>query len=394
MEAILVHEEKFVGPTAMLVAFEQMKKTKGVPAVVVLPRKKEKPMEKSDIADLLNFTVPEMTPEQLAAEKKQAEERKANTQALADKIAKAKAELEKIEVIPDWDINPDLVSQREGILAFLDKVEVSGDEAFKASLAVSSLINRIKAANPQRDAEVEVELHNVANEGRGEIRDAKDLPTLVPEGVVRFKNLYLLHKKSKIHPDKVASPADQTIFRELRALISRYLKTADSKKMEDLKKSGNPSSVDFKAKKPGIYKVYFPYRKNSKGKIWEEGCGLVELVNLNKTGNPFFVVKIINGAGSLHKWANHKNEWLPLAAAFTGKLLEEKTLAALLKTLLKDLNFDDEEKEVFLKYALEGKLANISFPLDSASLASVKEALEKLNFLKGCAKALNAVFCS
>lgn len=341
-QTILAHEDKYVGPTAMFMAFEQIKKTKGVPPVVILPRrKKERAMKESnDIADLLSFSVPEMTPEQLEVEKRKAEERKANTQALADKIVKAKAELEKIEAIPDWDMNPGLVSQHDEMLAFLDKVGMAGDEAFKASLAVSALINRIKAINPQSDAEVEAELRNVANKGRGELMSAKEveeemkIAEKLPEGAIKFKSVCLLHKKSKIHPDKIASPADQTIFRELRNMISRYSKSADSKKKEDLKKGGNHNLADLKAKKSGLYRIHFPeIKEEKKGKTihWEEGVALIECKNNGKVDQPYYVIKVVDGAGSLRWLADHKGQWVPWAALLTGRVVEEKTPAEYLE---------------------------------------------------------------
>lgn len=330
MKTVLVHEEKYVGPTAMLNAFEMLKtKTRGVPPVVVLPTKKGKGKEKTmknELSDLLDFQVSEMTPEEIAAKQKETEERRANAQTLASKIISAKEEVKKIEAIKDWDANPDLIAKRDGLLTFLEKAEVAGDETFQASLAVSTLINEIKAMNPKSDVEVEVRLRQVAEIGRGELKSAKDLPTPLPEGTVRFKDVCLLHKKSAFHLDKVASPADQSIFKALREMIGSYLKKIDKEKLELLKKKGNLDLFKLKEKVPSFYVICFPEWEDKKhGKHWQEGVGLVRLMNISKTDTPFWVIKAIDGAGSLRWLADHRDEWVPFPALLTGKVVEEKT---------------------------------------------------------------------
>lgn len=305
---------------------------------------------KNNISDLLNFSVPEMTSQDLEAERKKAEERKVNAQTLADKIAKARVEVKKIEAIPDWDMNPDLVYRHQKLSVFLGKTETAGDEAFRSSLAVSGLINRIKTANPANDAEVEAELRNVAASGRGELISCKDpMPFTdikkLPAGAIRFKNLCLLHKKSKIHPDKIASPADQSIFKELRWLVGRYLKTAKKDRIEYLKKKGDPNLADLKNKKQGIYRIHFPELKfkNESGDLvrWEEGTAIVELKNNGSKNRIFLVIGVVDGAGSLRWLADHKGEWVPWAAFLTGRVVEEKTPAeylAFAKRFAKALN--------------------------------------------------------
>ncbi|MBI5306475.1 hypothetical protein HZB04_02740 [Candidatus Wolfebacteria bacterium] len=281
-----------------------------------------------EVGKLLGFEVSVLSEDELRVKGEETQKRKESAQALAQKIAKAKEELRKIEGIVDWDQHPVLVEQHQKLHNFLAETDRAGDKAFQGSLKVAALINEIAAANPIGQVEVEGWLRKVANIGRGRFISRPERPEWIPQGSVVFKKFCLIHIKSEIHPNDVASPADRKIFYELKEFVRRYFKSLgkeSEKKIQSLRKKGNKNLQDLKDKKPGFYQIYFPSRKDEKGKFWKEGIGLVELVNINKT-KPFWVIKAVDGTGSLHWLDDYRGTWVPIVAIFTGRVIKEKTL--------------------------------------------------------------------
>ena len=84
--------------------------------------------------------------------------------------------------------------------------------------------------------------------------------------------------------------------------------------------------------KPGFTVSIFPRGKMAAAKKQQEGVGLIEVVNLNEPDKkPFFVVKAIDGTGSLRWMSINKGDWIPFVAIVTGHVLKEKTPASKLE---------------------------------------------------------------
>lgn len=292
--------------------------------------------ESGDIHKLLAFDINEETANESRERTLRAQKRKEEVQALAGKIKMAETKIKAIESVPDWENDSSSVTERNKIMAFLKNAYDYGDNVFKESLLVATLIKDIVTTVPCEAGDVAGRLKYVAEIGRGKLMNEEATKKAnggkFPLGAVVFDKMALCHVRSEIYPNDVASPADKKLFYELRKLVERYFESARKNKIAKLKadKKGNTDLSRLLDKYPGVYKIHFPERKDERtGKRWDEGVGLVEVANIGK-GEPFWVIKALDGAGSLH-WLSQKDPinksmdpWVPISAAWTGRVIENK----------------------------------------------------------------------
>lgn len=291
--------------------------------------------ESGDINKLLAFDVNEETVDEARERALRAQKRKEEVQALAGKIKTAETKIKAIESVPDWENDSRSVTERNKIVAFLKSAYDYGDNVFKESLFVATLIKDIVTTVPCESGDVAGRLKYVAEIGRGKMMNEETAKKAnggkLPLGAVVFDKVALCHVKSDIYPNDVASPADKKLFYELRKLVERYFESARKNKIAKIR--DNKGITDLSKlldRYPGVYKIHFPERKDERtGKRWDEGVGLVEVANIGK-GELFWVIKALDGAGSLH-WLVKKDPinkgmdpWVPLAAAWTGRVIEDK----------------------------------------------------------------------
>lgn len=167
---------------------------------------------------LLDYKIEEETPDEARIREERVRERQQDTQALADKIRKAKDRLAKIENTPGWETDPDSVKKRNEIQTFLEKVkaEEEKDQVLRDSLKVTEFIKKISQVMPCETRDVAYWLEHVAEIGRGKLDDAEAVKEKnsgkLPEGAVVFEKKALCHIKSEIYPNDMASPTDKKIF--------------------------------------------------------------------------------------------------------------------------------------------------------------------------------------
>ena len=298
--------------------------------------------------------------------KREAEERKSAAQLGAMKLLEIEGGLRKIEEVVGWEEVPELIRNHQQLFAAKQKIVSLGDETFKESLKVARLIAEIVACQNPSKEEVLGYLKKVADAGRGKLLSQSEADLHRnrngKEGfhkqTIFFESFCLIPQPSKFYPEGT-SPADKKIFNELGRLVFGYKndqKKFRHSKMAELMGKGNGDLRRLVAGESGVYRIYFSARKNGRGQKQDEGVGIIEVVNLNDGSEkkPFFVVKAIDGAGSLHWMSLHKGEWIPFVAIVTGHVLEEKTPAS-------KLEFSQKLARV-LNYACRDALRDLRSP--------------------------------
>ncbi|KKR88899.1 MAG: hypothetical protein UU85_C0001G0086 [Candidatus Wolfebacteria bacterium GW2011_GWA2_42_10] len=284
--------------------------------------KEQKPLPTFNLKEIEELKVPEITEEELRASEIEAKERKEAAQILAAKGLDIERKIREIEKVPDWQTVPSLIETHGKLLSVQKKIEelIKKDDVLAESHKVSRLIKEIMAENPENPEKVIKWILEVEKAGRGKL--VKETHENRYKAVV-FNGYCLIHIPSEFYPEGV-SPADKKIFYELRKFIDR----CNNHKISKLLEKGNPNLFSLRNGIPGIYRIYFPERTDRKGKRWQKGVGIVKVANLNeKSGKPFFVVGVVDGAGSLDWLSSYTGNWVPLAAGKTGKVLEDKTPA-------------------------------------------------------------------
>lgn len=143
----------------------------------------------------------------------------------------------------------------------------------------------------------------------------------------------LVHIPSQMEGRKgQISGADKKLFAALRALINRCVvirkkaeeevRVSDTLKLEDIKRKflkdeRHPREISSESPVPGLYHLFLPGRKINGEKRGRDGALIVEVEDRNKDKketNPFFVIRILDGAGSMRflgteHIGKHINQW-------------------------------------------------------------------------------------
>ena len=283
-----------------------------------------------------------LTDEELAAKSKEAEERKMAAQIAAVKLLEVEKELKRIESVLGWEEVPELIRNHRQFSGTRQKIVAAGDETFKESLKVARLIAEIVACQNPSSSEVVDYLRRVTEAGRGKLLSQSEADLHRnrngKEGfhkqTIFFESFCLIPQASEFYSEGI-SPADKKIFYELGMLVFRYRnqqKKFRQAKMAELMEKGNGNFRQLVSGETGIYRIHFSSRENGRGEKQQEGVGLIEVVNLNEPDKkPFFVVKAIDGTGSLRWMSINKGDWIPFVAIVTGHVLKEKTPASKLE---------------------------------------------------------------
>ncbi len=290
----------------------------------------------SILASVAALQVPtSLTDEDVERWKKEAEERRSAAQLGASKLAEIDVEIAKIRQIKGWEEIPDLVEKYRKLLVMRQKIVTAGDEAFRQSLGVAQLIDKIGKTDPRSKEEVSAPFNEVREAGRGRLVGRSEADKMKnkgssPKKVIYFGEFAFISIPSEFYEEGI-SPADKKIFWELGQLVNRWKRNkekAAKERIANLKSRGNPDLCGLADGRPGFYRIYVSERRDSNDRIFSaEGVGIVEVVNLNKPDTqPFFVVRVVDGAGSLGWMEAAKRKWIPIVAVRTGRVLKDKVL--------------------------------------------------------------------
>lgn len=299
------------------------------------------------ISEIAANATPKFTDEELAARGKEAEDRKSAAQLAAVKLLELENELKRIEGVYGWEGVPELIRAHQQYSATRQKIVAVGDEVFKLSLEVSRMIAEITSAVPSSRDEVVAWMKKVAAAGRGRLLSQSETDRrrnngeAFPRQTIFFGEFCLVPQPSEFYSEGI-SPADKKIFYELGRLVMAYQKGEKKlrrDRMKEMKDEGIPNLRRFIAGEEETYRIHF-----SGNKKYKEGIGLVEVINLNQgtVRQPFLVVRVVDGAGSLGWMSAYKGEWIPFAAVRTGQVLRDKTPAEKLEfseKLVRVLNY-------------------------------------------------------
>lgn len=276
-----------------------------------------------------------LTDEEIEKKRREAEERKSAAQIGATKLAEIDAEIAKIRGIQSWEEVPDLAENLRRLLVLRQKIAAAGDDAFQQSLSVAQLIDKISKTDPKSKEDVARVFREVVEAGRGKLFSSSDANKLKngensPKRAIFFGEFAIISCPSEFYEEGI-SPADKKIFFELYQLVKRWYsekEKAIKERMANLKGRGNPDLCGLANGRSGLYRIYVSERRDKNGKVVSaEGAGLVEVINLNKADRqPFFVVRVVDGAGSFGWMEAVKGKWIPVAAVRTGRVLKDKTL--------------------------------------------------------------------
>ena len=269
------------------------------------------------------------TDEQLKDEQKNIQDRRDTAQAVAAKILEVTAEIRKITAVEGFMDDPKLIQRLNQLKQLKEELGNSGDQTFKESVKVATLINGLMSANPASRSDVISWMKKIVEIGRGRIFDEqkvrRDNGDKLPDGTVVFGGDCLIHIRSEFYKEGT-SPADRKIFYEFRQLISRYWEMVNKEtkaKMKDAIAKGNPNLLAMAGKEIGIYVIHFsPGNGESRQ---SEGVALVEVKTVKSKEKEFIVVEAKEGYGSLAWVGLNAGKFIPQVAVKTGVVLEDKT---------------------------------------------------------------------
>lgn len=249
---------------------------------------------------------------------------------LEDNLEKIRVEISKIERLPASALSStakNLLTQLKEAerqeLAKRDSLLGAGDDALKAHVEFSRLLEEIRSTDPSHLGEVRTLIGRVVKIGRyrlateAEIKAAKAPGGKWPLGTIFFEGKIYFSFSEK-------SSGQKALEAELRKLVD----AAKFSKAASIKDRGNADLTDFPKGKPGKY-YFFGQKRTKKNKSGEEykvgeGHALIEIVNINEgkmfydkdkgkkiLAKPFMAVYVRDAIGSLAKWLEKKERYIP-----------------------------------------------------------------------------------
>lgn len=280
-----------------------------------------------------------LSPEELAKEAAEAEERKSGAQALGKKLTQLISYLEQIYSVPNWEFSPKLKEAVSSYEKQIGSLQSQGDEEFRAQVQVALLFARIHTVPATKENVYEL-MNQVAEQGRGNLCRAESFllkdngkRDYGPNAVV-FKEQVLVPPNGSLDENGRQNKTNHGLYSALRRKIERYYSEYQKEQEEKMALilSSNASDnlkplLDRKVKlaeKVGVYRINFP-EKRENGKLFRAGAALIE-VGFRGTGEkPFLAIEAKEGGGSLADFNEMKGFWVPFGLIFERDLPEKIT---------------------------------------------------------------------
>lgn len=228
----------------------------------------------------------------------------------------------------------ELLAEQGRIDAVLARQPKSVMDQFTVDLFLRELDN----LQPRNESEVVAMMNRALVLGRarkgdwkgveaGQKQAGKEWPGHVYFRTQAGEHLYLLHVPSQMPGrEGMISGADKRIFKALRSLVHRYLtfqrerseviSVEETTRIVELRgRQGLPLNI-LSSVKEGYYTLYIPDQREERPNGWDEGAGVVQVLDLNrdkKGMQPFLAIRVEDGAGCMKSWRDeHKGKWVAL----------------------------------------------------------------------------------
>ncbi len=257
---------------------------------------------------------------------------------LDENIEKIQAEISKVErrIREESDLRlsgtlKSLLSQlketQKKELAKKTQLLAVGDDALRAHVGFSRLLEEIRGVDPAHLGEVHDVLDRAMKMGRYRLATQAEIDAAgKPEGRWPSGALFL---EGKVYYSIVSDASKSNGQKALEAELRKLIDAAKMSKAAAIKTRGNPNLTGFEIGKPGLYYMFSPKRTEGERKF-SEGHALVELKDINKgkydwkDGKkvfraPFVVVEVKDAIGSLSRFVSDR--WVPYYWVKMGKVI-------------------------------------------------------------------------